>query len=248
MLAVDTAAWSSPWRHRHPADLVLLCAALLACVLLLPVWPAAPLVALAVLALGLGPARVPARLLVRAARAPLAFVALAGASVAVTLEPGLPPGLAVTPASLRDAAEVVLRALAGTSVVLLLAATTPLAELLPRLRRLGVPAAVVEVASLVYRMLFLLLDSARTTREAQAGRLGYCDTRTAFRSLGSLGAAVLVRAFERARRLEVGLAGRGYDGELPVVLDDRRPSLPFLAAGALGVALLVVTASLVGTA
>ena len=49
----------------------------------------------------------------------------------------------------------------------------PMSDLLPRLVRAGVPAPVVDVALVTYRMSFLLLDSMRRIRQAQAARLGH---------------------------------------------------------------------------
>jgi cobalt/nickel transport system permease protein len=47
---------------------------------------------------------------------------------------------------------------------------------------------------------------------------------------------VFVAAFDRARRLEEGLALRGYDGALRVVTEPRPVSRPFLAGAVLLVA------------
>jgi cobalt/nickel transport system permease protein len=95
-----------------------------------------------------------------------------------------------------------------------------------------VPAPVVDVALVTYRMSFLLLDSVRRVREAQAARLGHAGRAAAWRSLGGLGATAFVRAFDRAARLQAGLAGRGYDGTLRVLVPEARVSLPFLAGSA----------------
>ena len=121
-------------------------------------------------------------------------------------------------------------------------ATTPLADTLPRLGRLGVPAAVVEVAALVYRLLFLLLERMATVREAQAGRLGFRNWRTSYRAVAGQAGAVFVGAFDRARRMEQGLALRGDPGSLQVQLPEREVSRPFLAGtGVLLVAVVAVT-------
>jgi cobalt/nickel transport system permease protein len=136
------------------------------------------------------------------------------------------------------------RAAAALLCLLLFAATTPLADTLPRLARLGVPAAVVDVAGLVYRLLFLLLDRIAAVRAAQAGRLGFRDWRTTFRSVAGQAGAVFVSAFDRARRMEQGLALRGEPGSLRVQLPPQPLSGRFLAGTAVLLA-AVVTLSLV---
>ncbi len=234
-LAVDDAAWASAWRTRSPLDKLALCAGLVVCALVLPVWPGGVLVAVSAVALALGPARVPARTFGRAVRWPLAFVAVGALTAVVTVD----GGLGWAPGAGPRAAELVGHSVAGGAAVLLLATTTPMTDLLDALRRLRVPAAVVEVAGVTYRMLFVLLASLRTIREAQAARMGHSTWRRSQRSSGLLAAAVLTRSWERARRLQEGLAGRGWEAGL-AVLPQARPSSPaFLAATGAGLVALV---------
>ena len=236
-LAVDDAAWASAWRTRSPVDKLLLCTGLVVCALVLPVWPGGVLVALAAVALALGPARVPARTFGRAVRWPLAFVAVGALTAVVSVGGG---GLAWAPDAAVRAGELVGHSVAGSAAVLLLATTTPMSDLLTALRRLRVPAAVVEVAGVTYRLLFVLLESLRTIREAQTARMGHSSLRRSYRSSGVLAAAVLTRSWDRARRMQEGLAGRGMETGLRV-LPEARPSSPgFLAATATGLAALVV--------
>jgi cobalt/nickel transport system permease protein len=240
-LAVDDAAWASAWRRRSPADKLVLCLGLVVCALVLPVWPGSLLVGLAAVVLALGPARVPARTFGRAVRLPLGFVAI-GALAAVVEIGG--DGIGWAPDAAAKAGALIGHALAGGAAVMLLATTTPMSDLLPALRRLRVPAAVVEVASVVYRLLFVLLESLRTIREAQTMRMGYSSVRRSYRSSGALAAAVLTRSWDRARRLQEGLAGRGLETGLRVLPEALPSSRLFLACTVLGLG-AVVAASLV---
>lgn len=237
MLPIDAAAHGSRRRHRHPADKAVLAFGLLGAAVVVPPWPGAPVVGAVALGLLLGWARVPGRRLWRAARAPLGFAVTGAATLLVSV--GGPHGIALADHGVWRAGELLARTLAATLAVLLFAFTTPLSDVLPRLVRIGVPAAVVDIAAVMYRMVFLLLDTAARVREAQAGRLGHTTRRAELRSLAGLGATVFVRAFARARRLEEGLAGRGYDGSLRVLVDGDPVSRRFVAASAAAVAALV---------
>ncbi|MBW0101379.1 cobalt ECF transporter T component CbiQ [Pseudonocardia sp. KRD291] len=240
MLPLDVAAYTNRWRARHPGEKAFLSLGLLVLAVALPPWPGAAVCAPVALGLLLGPAGVAGRVVWRAARVPLGFVLVGAAPLLVTV--GGTPWPAWNPGGLVPAAELTARAVAALLCLLLFAATTPLAELLPRLQRVGVPAAVIEIASLIYRLLFLLLESLRVVREAQALRLGFRTWRTTYRSLAGQGASVFLRAFDRARRLEQGLASRGYDGQLRVQVVSRPVSRPFVAATA---ALLVAVTAVV---
>lgn len=238
--ALDIAAWSSRWRHRDPVDKALLCGGLTLAALLLPAFPASPAVLLVCLGLALGPAGVPAGVLLRAARTPLAFVVLAALPVAVGVRGWPHPGIEVTAAGLGRAGDVLAHALAGAASVLLLATTTPVPDLLARARSLGVPAALLDIAAVTYRLLFLLLDSVRVIDEAQAARLGHGDGRRRLRSAGVLVGAVLARAWQRARRLEDGLQGRGARYTLVTLVETAPSSRRFVTATAVGLGGLVV--------
>jgi cobalt/nickel transport system permease protein len=241
-LAVDDAAWASGWRRRAPADKLLLCVGLIVCALVLPVWPGSVLVGLVAVLLALGPAGVPARTFGRAVRWPVAFVAI-GALTAVVQVDG--DGLGWAPDAAGQLGSLVGHSIAGGAAVLLLATTTPMSDLLPALRRLRVPSAVIEVASVTYRLLFVLLDSLRAIREAQTNRMGYSSLGRSYRSSGALAAAVLTRSWDRARRLQEGLAGRGLDTGLRVLPESLPSSKVFLATTVLGLGAVVITSLVV---
>jgi cobalt/nickel transport system permease protein len=235
-LAIDDAAWSSAWRRRSPGDKMLLCLGLVVCALVLPAWPGSLLVGGTAVVLALGPARVPARTFGRAVRWPLAFVVVGAVTAVVQVGAG---GIGWAPDAAARGGALVGHAVAGSAAVLLLATTTPMSDLLPALRRLRVPAAVVEVASVVYRLLFVLLESLGTIREAQTARMGYSSWRRSYRSSGVLAAAVLTRSWDRARRMQDGLAGRGMEDGLRVLPEVLPSSRVFLTATVLGLAGIV---------
>ena len=234
-LAVDDAAWSSAWRRRSPADKLLLCGGLVVCALVLPAWPGSVLVGAVAVALALGPARVPARTFARAVRWPAAFIAVGALTAVVSVG----DGLGWAPDAAARGGSLVGHALAGSAAVLLLACTTPMSDLLPALQRLRVPAAVTEVAAVTYRLLFVLLDSLRTIREAQTARMGRSTLRRSLRADGALAAAVLTRSWDRARRLQEGLAGRGMETGLRVLPERHRSSPAFVGATVVGLAGIV---------
>lgn len=241
-LVVDDAAWASAWRRRAPGDKLLLCGGLVVTALVLPAWPGSALVGAVAVALAVGPARVPARTFLRATRWPAAFIAVGAITAVVQIGSG-GPGWA--PDAAAQAGSLAGHALAGSAAVLLLATTTPVSDLLPALRRARVPAAVVEVASVVYRLLFVLLGSLHTIREAQTARMGYSSIRRSYRSSGALAAAVLTRSWDRARRMQEGLAGRGMETGLRVLPEVLPSSRAFLAGSVAALAAIVATSTVV---
>lgn len=245
-LRIDDAAWTSAWRDHGLGGKTFLSGGLLLAALVLPVWPASVLVVLTSTVLALVPARTAPGTLLRALAAPVTFIALSSVAVAVTVEVDPSWSIGISDASVLHAAEVVGRAVACTLAVLLLSLTTPMTDVMSGLRRVGVPAACVEVAGLMYGMTFMLLDTSRTIRRSQVARLGNRSLAQTVRSCGDLMAMVLVRSWDQARRLERGLAGRGYTGQLVTVDDAPRTRPVFVVATAAGLAATVALSVLLG--
>lgn len=96
-----------------------------------------------------------------------------------------------------------------------------------------------EIASLIYRFAFGLLESAGAIHEAQEARLGYANRKAAMRS-ASMGVSMLfLRSWDRARRLEEGLSGRGYEDTLRTLDPVLARSTAFLAGGIAVLAVLI---------
>lgn len=226
-LLIDRLSQTGRWRHGAAAEKAVLALGLLVLALALPPWPGAALVLAAAWGLALAGAGIPPGDWLRLNAVPLGFV-LTGA-VALLLEVD-GNGVRLAADHGRRAAGVVLRAGAACSALLLLAATTPTPDLVRGLRRLGLSPEIAEIMLLTWRFVFLLLDQAAAIRTAQEARLGWFGPRRRMRSLGLLIAQLLPRALDRARRLETGLAARGFDGSLPMLSAPRPARTPALAA------------------
>jgi cobalt/nickel transport system permease protein len=122
--------------------------------------------------------------------------------------------IGVSNAGLSEAARLFFRVLGSVSCLYFLSLSTPLVDLLSVLRRLKVPKLLVEMMGLIYRYIFVLLDTANTMFIAQSSRLGYINVFTGYRSLGTLASTLFVRAYKRSNELYTSLEARGYDGEL----------------------------------
>jgi cobalt/nickel transport system permease protein len=234
-LTIDRLSQESRWRHRAPAEKAALGIGLLVLALALPPWPGGALVLASAWGLALGAARLPLGDWLRLNALPMGFVITGAAALAFDVDAG---GLRLAADGGQRAAEVVLRAAASVSALLLLAATTPAPDLVRGLRRLGLSPEIAEIMLLTWHFLFLLLDQANAIRTAQEARLGWFGPRRQIRSLGLLIAQLLPRAMDRARRLETGLAARGFHGSLPMISTSRPASAPVLALILGGLSLL----------
>lgn len=240
--SLDDAAWDSPWRRRRVGEkaalslglvLVALCTPSMEHSSLLPglagaaVWPGPLLVAVVSVVVILGPARISPRVLSLAMSAPLVFLALGGVSVLVSL--GASPSgrvwwtagpVSIGPASAAQAASLVEHGVGGALAVMVLAMTTPMVDLLTAMRVWRIPDALLEIASLTYRLIFVLLDTVVATSQAQRCRLGdtpagrFGGWRRRLDNTASLMGSVALRSWNRATRLNEGMVNRGYESAL----------------------------------
>ncbi len=125
------------------------------------------------------------------------------------------------------------RVTAGNLAILVLATTTSPVGLLAAARWLHFPGVLVEMASLIYRYLFLLMDEAQTLWQAQRVRLGYSNWKKSLNSTSTLFAMVLIRTYDRAGRVYEAMAARGYVGEMPMA-ETAKGNGYLLQAAALG--------------
>lgn len=227
MSPVDRTAHLNRWRFRSLTEKTLLALGMLLLDIALPPWPVAGVVAGVMTLAALAGARVPVRVWLACAAGPTGFLLAGTLSLLLQIDTH---GIALAPGGLEAAAGVAARSEAGLSCLLFLSLTTPASDLMAGLRRLGVPSEITEVALLTYRFLFLLADTAAAMNAAQAARLGHVGLRRRLRSLGVLVANLLPRALDRARRLEVGLSARGWNGDMRVLSRPGAVSLPGLAA------------------
>ena len=228
MQAIDHHAWTNHWRDRHPLEKLLPALSLLVLTLALPPLKIGPLaLAGATLATVCG-AGIPLKTALSVLAAPAAFLLAGVPFLAISLRFNDGFSLHFSPEGLQLALETSVRALAAVSCLSFLTLTTPLADWTPLLRRVGIPAGIVELILLVYRLIFVFAERALTGRQAQTARLGYSRLDRSVRSLGLLTGSLFQRSLEQARRLEIGLAARGYSGDLRVLQPERVLSWPWL--------------------
>ena len=227
MSHIDTSANYNRWRKKSLAEKSLLALGMLVIAVAVPSWQAALLVAFVMSCATLLGARVNPAVWWKTITAPLGFLLIGVVSLMLQIK-GLHVSLA--PGGVELAARLAARAFAGVTCLLFLALTTPAADLVGGLTRIGVPAEIAEMALLMYRFLFLLTDTAETMNAAQAARLGHITYRRHLKSLGLLIANLMPRALFRAKALEIGLAARGWHGELRVLSPIRHTSAASISA------------------
>lgn len=155
---------------------------------------------------------------------------------------GTPPevsvlGMSLSEPGLHAAAAIALKATFGLLATGVLAATTPLPEIITGLERLRVPRVFTAVAAFMVRYTEVVLAELARMRTARACRGGDPRWLWQAREVATELGALVVRTFERGERVYLAMASRGYTGVLPATLTGTAASRVSWAA-ALAVPLL----------
>ena len=87
--------------------------------------------------------------------------------------------------------------------------TTPFAKVLDALKWFKIPVVLINVIATAYRYAFLLFDEFFTMRDAARSKGGFRNYRMALRSTAMILTQVILRAYDRANRIQESMTARG---------------------------------------
>jgi cobalt/nickel transport system permease protein len=161
-------------------------------------------------------AGVGARVVVRRLRLELPFVAFAALlPIVASGERVDVAGVSLSVAGLWAAWNILAKSTLGVAAASVLAATTPVPDLLAGMERLRVPRVLVAITGSMARYGEVIADEMRRMRIARLSR-GH-DPRWIWqaRAVAAGAGALFVRSYERGERVYVAMRARGFEGVLP---------------------------------
>ncbi|AKG23125.1 cobalt ECF transporter T component CbiQ [Calothrix sp. 336/3] len=111
---------------------------------------------------------------------------------------------------------ILTRALASVSCLYFMMLTIPFTEILQTLRYLRFPVLVTDLLLLMYRFIFILLNTVNELLTAQNSRGGYRTWHHGMNSLALLIGQLLQRTLQQYSQFSLGLEARGFAGEFRV--------------------------------
>jgi cobalt/nickel transport system permease protein len=158
--------------------------------------------------------------------APFSF-ALTGALVIILLSGGGEPlwswsplpwlSFSITRGSINEGIFVLCRVAGGMSALIFLALTTPMTDLFIVMRRCRVPEEVLDLAMMIYRTIFMIMDQLVQTYQAQRMRLGYSSFRETIRSFSNLCGSVFIASWIAGEDLIRAMDARCYSGKFAML-------------------------------
>jgi cobalt/nickel transport system permease protein len=142
---------------------------------------------------------------------------------------------------LKEVGFLILKVFGAISALQMMTLSTPFSELISVLRWAKVPKLIVELMSMIYRYIFILLEVHTKMKNSAASRLGYCDFKTSCYSFGNIAANILVTSLKKANAYYDAMESRGFDGEL-IFLEEEKKIKPMqiIAAGAFIIFILML--------
>jgi len=227
MINIDCYAYSNNLKTVHPLEKSLF-AMLTMVVCLTSSTVVIPLIVLAFMAGGIiFRAGIPIRFFLHLMLVPLSFLFISILTIAFSISTN-PSGfwfaqtingltIGTRYPDLIIAIHLFLKSLGAVSCLYFLALTTPMTEIITLLHRMKVPVIITELMVLIYRFIFVFMETAITIRRAQSSRLGYISMKSSYRSLSRLFSALLGKVFVKSQELYNAMAARGYTGEIKVL-------------------------------
>lgn len=151
--------------------------------------------------------------------------------------------LSVSRESINTGFFILCRVIGSMSALVFIALTTPMTDLFVVMRKCHIPGHVVDLAMIIYRTIFFLLDQVRQIYNAQVMRLGYSGWRESIMSFSMMCGAAFITSWDAGDDLIQAMDARCYDGKFALLGENRPVELRPLAA--LALFLLVASATVV---
>ena len=125
-------------------------------------------------------------------------------------------------AKLKTVVFLILKVFGAISALQMMTLSTPSSEIIYVLRKAHVPKLIVELMSLIYRYIFILMDVYTKMKNSAESRLGYCDFKTSCYTFGSIASNMLVISLKKANAYYDAMEARCYDGDLIFLEEDKK--------------------------
>jgi cobalt/nickel transport system permease protein len=156
--------------------------------------------------------------------------------------------LSITRESINQGFFVFCRIIGGMSAVCFIALTTPMTDLFIVMRQCWIPEVVIDLAMIIYRTIFIILDQVKQIYNAQVMRLGYSTFQESIQSFASMCGAVFIASWNAGEDLIRAMDARCYDGKFALLGENRPveriPCLAVVVFLVLSIAVVIVSGTI----
>jgi cobalt/nickel transport system permease protein len=227
MLRIDQYAYSNRLRFTHPAEKFAFAVITLIVCLAVSSLLTSLVITLLMAGMVILRAGIPMRFYLKLISIPMSFLILGVLAIAVSFS-GEPSSflwgiefrgftIGITGEGLQTAANVFCKSLGAISCLYFLSLTTPMVEIISTLKKLKVPGLFIELMTLIYRYIFVFMETADKIYTSQSSRCGHTSIKASYYSLAQLTSNLFTKSYHYSQMLHTALMARCYKGELNVL-------------------------------
>ena len=227
MLSIDTYAYTNRLKKAHPIEKTLFALITLVICLAFEEMDLYLFVIASMSLIIVAGAGIPVRFFLKALTFPLPFVLMGVLAVIIDFSRNpaafdyylqlFSLSFGVTHKSINNGLVIFFRTYSCVCCLFFLSLTTPIIDITWVMRKIKIPAAFVEILSIIYRFIFELMDTALLIKTSQESRLGYAGLKRSYRSLSLLISNVFVKCLQNYKNLSMAMASRLYQGDFRVI-------------------------------
>lgn len=123
--------------------------------------------------------------------------------------------------SILSAVKIMMKAFGAISAMYMMTLSTSTSEIISVIRKAHVPKIIVELMSMIYRFIFIIMDTQCKMKNSAVSRLGYMDFKTACYTFGSIASNLLVVSLKKANIYYNAMESRCYDGDIMFLEEEK---------------------------
>lgn len=137
-------------------------------------------------------------------KVPLSFMILSSIAIAAGNSKG----------AVFEALKVMIKAFGAVCSMYMMTLSTPADEIIMLLKKLKIPSVIIELMTLIYRYIFILMEVQFCMKRSAESRLGYCDYKTSLKTFGSTLGNLFIISLKKADAYYNAMESRCFDGEI----------------------------------
>lgn len=213
-MIIDNIAQESPLKGLHPVEKIIGCLLTLATILLIKdIWLHILMIFITSFFLTFI-AKINWKTLSLIFLAFLPFLFMGAISIAISLSFDSSIRVVITPTSLYQGTFIFFRSFSCLLCMFSLILTTPMQQVIWGLRKMKCPTIICEMMLIIYKYIFILIETSKKIYLSQHARLGYRGYSQSLRSFAALLSALFIKSLDYGSKLYTSLESRGYNGVL----------------------------------
>ena len=235
MLYIEQFVYSNKLRDTHPIERVLFALLTMVMALVIKDWKIHILIISIMFLFLIFRAGIKASVILKLLSIPLGFLLIGVFTIALQISSsGLDYLISftvgkyfigITETSLISAVNTLTVSLSAVSCLYFLALTTPMVEIIYVLQLIKIPETIIELMVIIYRFIFVFINTAFSIYYAQQARYGHSSFSKSLRSFAVLFANLWGKAFFKSKNLLQSLESRGFEGNIRVLNPEYKFSL-----------------------